>query len=328
MDELLAEMSGPAFWDDGRAAEVHLAELGEASRRVDRCEGLLRPMDELRALVERIVERHERRLLQEATRLYHQIERDLAFAELESYFGAPEEWGDAYVIVRTAPGDTQALHWAAQLVEAYSGWAARRGLACAVVDEAPPDSGEWRVTLAIEGSGAYGLLRSERGTHRFAEVVREGEARRKHVAQVRVDVLPMLEADTLRIASSDIAVDSRPVHSRGRKLRKLRHEARAIYLPSGATALVTTDGDAAAAEALALALLRSQLFGERTTAGEALEAAPPWGSVARAYQLSRRSSVKDPRTGVTHPSPREVFEGDIDRFIAGYLKKRAAQMTH
>jgi hypothetical protein len=35
----------------------------------------------------------------------------------------------------------------------------------------------------------------------------------------------------------------------------------------------------------------------------------PWGSVARAYQLSRRSQVKDLRTGMVHPQPRAVFEG-------------------
>ena len=64
-------------------------------------------------------------------------------------------------------------------------------------------------------------------------------------------------------------------------------------------------------------------FAERA-GGDGVEAAPPWGSVARAYQLSRRSSVKDPRTGVIHPQPRAVFAGDIDRFIAGYLEKRRA----
>jgi hypothetical protein len=33
MEELLAEMSGPTFWDDSRAAEAHLAELGGAAGR-------------------------------------------------------------------------------------------------------------------------------------------------------------------------------------------------------------------------------------------------------------------------------------------------------
>jgi ATP-dependent Clp protease ATP-binding subunit ClpC len=325
MDELLTEMSGPAFWDDARAAEARLAELGEMSRRVDRCESLLRPLDELRALLERVAERHERRLIPEANRLYAQVERELTFAELESYFTRPEEQGDAYLIVRAVSGDAQAPHWAAQLADAYVGWAARRGLDCAVVDEAPADAAEWRTTLAIEGSGAYGLLQSERGTHRFAEIVQVGPARRKHVAQVRVDVLPMLAEEALRLPPADIALESRPLHARGRKLRKLRGEARVVHLPSGATAQVACDGDPSAAEALALALLRGRLFVDRADVGDGVEAAPPWGSVARAYQLSRRSAVKDPRTGVVHPQPRAVFEGDIDRFIAAYLKRRAAR---
>jgi ATP-dependent Clp protease ATP-binding subunit ClpA/protein subunit release factor B len=330
MDELLTEMSGTSFWDDGRAAQERLAELGEVSRRVDRYEGLLRPMDDLRALVERIAERHERRLLPEANRLYRQIERDLAFAELEGYFAGPADWSDAYVRIQTAPGDTRAAHWAAQLVEMYVKWAARRGFACAVVDEAPADSGEWRATLAIEGNGAYGLLRGEHGTHRFAEIVGSGETRRKQVAQARVEVLPLLEdagagreSGAPRLSPADVSIEARPLHARGRKLRKLRAEARAVHMPTGITVVAAGDGEAAAAEALARSLLRGRLFVERVTPSDALAAEPPWGSVARAYQLSRRSSVRDRRTGVVHGNPRAVFEGDIDRFIVGFLKRRA-----
>ena len=86
---------------------------------------------------------------------------------------------------------------------------------------------------------------------------------------------------------------------------------------------------AALALALAQALLRARVFVERSApAGDgahlpAPAAAPPWGSVARAYQLSRRSIVKDLRTGVIHSQPRAVFEGDLDPFIGAYLRKRA-----
>jgi protein subunit release factor B len=255
-----------------------------------------------------------------------QIERDLTFAELETHFAAPEEWGDAYVVVQTQPGDSRAPHWATQLVEIYIAWAARHGFGCMVVDEAPPEDGEWRITLAVEGNGAYGLLQAERGTHRFAEIVPVGEARRKHVAQVRVEVLPVLGKDALRMPPGEISVDSRPLHARGRRLRKLRGEARAVHQPTGTAAQVASDSDTKDAESLALALLCGRLYveraAERSVRLNAPAADPPWGSVARAYQLSRRSSVKDPRTGVAHPQPRAVFAGDIDRFIAGYLQMR------
>jgi peptide chain release factor 2 len=146
------------------------------------------------------------------------------------------------------------------------------------------------------------------------------------VAQVRVDVLPMLGKDALRIPPGEISVDSRPLHARGRRLRKLRGEARAVHQPTGRAAQVASDGDTADAEALAVALLCGRLYversAERSVRSNAPTADPPWGSVARAYQLSRRSSVKDPRTGVAHAQPRAVFAGDIDRFIAGYLRKR------
>ncbi|HWQ14811.1 MAG TPA: AAA family ATPase [Roseiflexaceae bacterium] len=322
MDELLAAMSEPAFWDDGRAAEAQLTELGEVSRRVDRGEELRRRADELRALVERITAHYERRLLPEAARLYQHLERDLAFAELESYFSAPEEWGDAYLVIQTAPGDARAPHWAAQLLEAYEHWAGRCGLSCAVVDEAPADEGIWRTTLLVEGSGAYGLLQSERGTHRFAEMVRGADSRRKQVSQVRVDVLPALEESRLRLGPGEVSVEARPLRERGRRLRKLRSEARAVHIASGAAAVVACDTDVSAAEAQARALLRGRLFVARAAAAAGLDADPPWGSVVRAYQLARRSLVKDPRTGVSHSDLRAVLAGGIDPFIAAYLQMR------
>jgi ATP-dependent Clp protease ATP-binding subunit ClpA/protein subunit release factor B len=323
MDELLAEMSGPAFWDDGRTTEERLTELGEISRRLDRSQELTRIMNDLRVTLARIAERHERRLLPEAFRLSEQLERDLSFAELEGYFVEPKEWGDAYVVISTALGDKSATRWAAQLVDMYLGWARQHGLNGNVVDETPDDSDEWRMTLAIEGYGAYGLLQAERGTHRFAEIVRVGETRRKQVTQVRVEILPVVEENAIRIPTGDQAVDSRPLQSRGRRLRRLRSEARAVYLPNGATAVVTSDSDPATAEALAVSLLRGRLLLARANSGGGLEADAPWGAVARAYQLSRHSTVKDPRTGVAHRYPRAVFDGDLNRFIEGYLRKRS-----
>ncbi|NJO85275.1 MAG: PCRF domain-containing protein [Blastochloris sp.] len=280
-------------------------------------------MSDLRTLLGRIAERHERRLLPEAVRLSEQLARELSFAELEGYFVGPEEWGDAYIVISTAPGDTSAARWAAQLVDMYVAWARRHGMTSSVVDETPDDSGEWRLTLMIEGHGAYGLLQAERGTHRFAEIVRAGDTRRKQVSQVRIEVLPLVEESTIRIPAGDQAIDARPMQSRGRRLRRLRSEARAVYLPSGAVATVTSDGDPARAEALAVSILKARLRLARASVGNGLEADPPWGSVARAYQLSRHSVIKDPRTGVAHQHPRAVFEGDLNRFIEGYLRKRS-----
>ncbi|MBC8163128.1 MAG: AAA family ATPase [Roseiflexaceae bacterium] len=321
MDELLAEMSGPAFWDDSRAAEERLSELSEVSQRVDRGDDLRRALEDLETTVARIAERHERRLIPEAARHLAQLEHDLDFAELEQYFGAPEEWGDAYLTISTAPGDAEAARWASQLIELYTTWAAQHDFVCGTIEEASVDSGEWRATLLVEGRGAYGLLQSERGTHRFAELVQAGEARRKQVTQVRVELLPVLEESALRLPPNELVVDVRSIHERGRRLRRLRAEGRAVHQPSGLSAVAATDTDAAGAETLVLALLRGKLAAARREPG-GLQAAPPWGSVARTYQLSRRSQVKDPRTGLANSNLRAVFAGDIDAFIAAYLRHR------
>jgi peptide chain release factor 2 len=142
---------------------------------------------------------------------------------------------------------------------------------------------------------------------------------------VRVDVLPAIEESRLKLGAAEIAIESRALRERGRRLRKLRSEVRATHIASGTAAAVACEAEIAAAEARARAVLRGRLFIERAAAG--LPASPPWGSVVRAYQLSRRSLVKDPRTGITHRDPRAVFEGDIDRFIAAFLKLKAERQA-
>ncbi|HEY1011590.1 MAG TPA: AAA family ATPase, partial [Herpetosiphonaceae bacterium] len=182
---LMEEMSGPAFWDDPAHAQAQMAELGEVARRVDRCDDLLRLNDELQHLLERVRDGRERRLFPELLHVAGRLERDLRFAELELYFRAPEEWGDALLV---AESGADAGRWLRQIIGSYQAWAKAKGFEAEVVDEAPPDEPRARATLRISGAGAYGLLRDEAGTHRIAET--GGEPRRKQVSQVVVTVLP------------------------------------------------------------------------------------------------------------------------------------------
>jgi ATP-dependent Clp protease ATP-binding subunit ClpA/protein subunit release factor B len=315
--ELMEEMSGPAFWDDPNHAQSQLAELGEVARRVDRCDDLLRLHDEVEHLLERVRERRERRMFPELLRVAARLERDLRFAELEMRFRSPEDWGDAYMVLESG---AEGQRWVRQLASTYLTWAQAKNFEASVVEESAPDDSQARVTLQISGSGAYGLLRGEMGTHRIAET--GGEPRQKSVTQVLVSVLPVPGENAPRPPAVELDIGTTPVRAVGQFLRKLRSAGRAIHTPSGTAALVTTTTERAARE-LAVQLLHARLLWTRLD--DPLDsAADPWGSVVRAYHFAKRSYIKDPRTNVTSSNPRDVLNGGLDAFIEAGLRERGA----
>jgi peptide chain release factor 2 len=47
-----------------------------------------------------------------------------------------------------------------------------------------------------------------------------------------------------------------------------------------------------------------------------------WGHQIRSYVLQPYQLVKDLRTGVTSTAPSDVFDGDLDKFMAAALSQR------
>ncbi|MBA3468233.1 MAG: AAA family ATPase [Herpetosiphonaceae bacterium] len=318
--ELMAEMSSPSFWDDPANAQLQLADLGEVARRVDRCDDLLRLYDEVEHLLERVRDRRERRMFPELLRVATRMQRELRFAELELCFRTEEDWNDAYVVVES---NAAGLRWVRQLTTTYIAWAQSKRLETEVVEETTPDDLQARVTLHISGSGAYGLLKGEMGTHRIAET--SGESRQKAITQVLVMVLPVPTETMAKLPVVELDVACTPVHAVGQFLRKLRASARAIHTPTGAAALATAPTERAARE-LALQLLHARLLWSRLD-GPLTAAADPWGSVVRTYHFAKRSYIKDPRTNVTSTNPREVLNGGLDIFIEAVLRERSKDLN-
>lgn len=312
--ELMAEMSGPSFWDDHEHAQQQLAELGDVARRVDRCTDLMRLYDNVEHVLERVREHRERRLFPELLRVTARFERELRFAELETLFQHEHDWSDAYLILES---EAKGLRWLRQVASMYLQWAQHKQFEASVIEESVSDDPQPRITLHISGNGVYGLLRGEHGTHRISEIT--GESRRKTVTQVLVTVLPVPNDDTLNLHPVETDIAASPVHGTGQFVRKLRWAARAIHTASG-TAAFATLGSEKAARDLALNVLRARLVASRLN-GHHHNGDDIWGSVVRAYHFGKRSTIKDPRTNVTSTNPRDVLNGNLDPFIEACLRR-------
>ncbi len=328
MNDLIAEMSEPAFWDDPPAAEAKLATLGDLTRKVDVCEGLRRAAEDLESVLELIVEEGKTQLIGEAARRYRYLLRELPRAELDLLLTGPWDTHDAFLTIHVAPDDTDAAEWAESLARMYLGWAGRRRFETTVIDETRDHAGHLQsFAVAIRGHGAFGLLKGETGAHRRLQHREDGGRQALHA---RVEVIPDIGLGEMdAVPPDDVRVQSQVIGDRGEFLRRLRSQAEAVHLPSETVVTLTNDRTPDENSELCRHLLRVRLTyearGVERPAPSPME--PFWGAVVRTYSVYKDQYVKDTRTGVTETHIRRVLEGQIDSFLEAYLRAAVGPET-
>ena len=312
-DELLEDMAAPAFWDNPGAAQQQLLELSDVARRVDRCHDLLHLYDQSFQLFEK-VQNGDRQNFPEVVRLAWRLEQQLRLTELELLFHDPEDWHDAIMVFEHSSG--AGVQWVHQLVQTYLAWAEKHDIDTIVIDETAADDLHPRVSVRFNGSGSFGLLRSEAGTHRISEREETTPAQRQ-ITQITVQVLPVPGDDIPPLAKLDLDLSVHQVLAEGRWIRRLRCAARATHVPSGLAAMVISNNERQARQN-ALLILQARLIAAHLQSRLQVEN-EAWGSVVRTYSFGKRAYVKDPRTGISTNNPRDVLEGQLDMFIEAAL---------
>ncbi len=282
--ECLARSNAPDFWDNRPAAfgildVIHRLEkvLGDLDRLTPSIAVTKRNPNPARA--EEFVTAHELEL----QRLRFLVDcGDLA---------------DALVTLTRVKSQAGGVGGVERLARMYQGLAKRRGLTFRVLDDRcggnPPED---TITAAIEGAGAFALLRSETGLHQLTD----GRDTRRSGARdlVRVEVL-RASAQAPEFPASELKLEKRRLKgASGRLLKRPEIELHLVHLPSMAAVHATTRADAI--DDLK-ALLRARL--ERGT--------PPEPAVVRRYQLGPSPLVRDRRTGQS--------TGRLDKIMSGYL---------
>ncbi len=303
-DDLRREMTRPTFWDDATRSTAALRELARVTHLIDRHKGMERKIEEALLLVDLVTGGRKERQ-GELERRIHEMEELSEGVELETVLTDPGDARAAYLVVAAAQRGAAAQEWAAALLKMYRRWARHRGYESELQGERLSVGGEGRAAiLRIDGPNAYGLLRSETGTHRRIGS-RAGDGGRE-VTVARVLVLPdpasaeraeepsyrSARADELRFLDKACGVLA---------LRGPRREWR-IYSQLPRDAALT----------LGRELIRG-LAERRASIDDEL------GRVVRNVGLRKQRFVRDPRTGHQVSDVGAVLDGRIDEFILAAL---------
>ena len=272
--------------------------------------------------------------LVEVGEILEKAEESFGRLELQSLLTGPLDHCNAYLSLHAGAGGTESCDWASMLYRMYQRYCERVGYEVELVDIAPGDeAGLTSVTFNVKGTNAYGFLKAERGVHRLVRISPFDSNSRRHTSFVSLDVIAELNDEIdIEIKEEDLDISTyRSGGAGGQHVNKTDSAIRIRHIPTGIVVACQAERSQHKNRARAMSVLKAKLYEyEQDRKRETMEkfygekGAIAWGSQIRSYVLQPYTMVKDLRTGVQTGNVQAVLDGDIEKFIDGWLKWNSA----
>lgn len=328
--ELEKTMEEPTFWDDAERSGKAMQELKNLKATVDTCNSLSQKYEDIETLIEMAYEEEDQALADEIGQELSEFNDELENIRISTLLSGEYDKDNAILSLHAGAGGTEACDWAGMLYRMFTRWAEKKGFSIEVLDYLDGDeAGIKSVTVQINGMNAYGLLKSEKGVHRLVRISPFNAAGKRQTSFVSCDVMPDIEEDIdIEIKDEDIRIDTyRSSGAGGQHINKTSSAIRITHFPTGIVVQCQNERSQFQNKDKAMQMLKAKLYllkqqeqMEKASGirGEVTDIA--WGNQIRSYVLQPYTMVKDTRTDVETANVDAVLDGDIDRFINGYLK--------
>lgn len=331
LKELEIEVARPDLWDDQEAAKKLTAEYSNIKGDIDGFDALGRELEDAEVLHELAREMDDETQEGDIAEACAHISDRLRQLELRSLFTGEHDEADCIVQINAKDGGVDAQDWAEILLRMYSRWAERRGIGFEVDEISPAtEAGIMSAEFTLTGRYAYGLMTSERGTHRLVRISPFDNQGRRQTSFAAVQVWPVMDAPDIEINESDVEMQVfRASGAGGQHVNKTSSAVRLIHKPSGLVASSQEERSQLQNREKAMNRLKAMLAAkiEEEHAAEldriaGRQAQVGWGSQIRSYVVQPYQMVKDLRTEVETSQIDAVLDGDLDEFMEGYLRWR------
>ena len=321
------------------------AELGRVVERFRRHRGLLKRIEEDKALLHEEDEELKKMALEEIANLSkekEELEQELIVSLLPK---DPNDEKNIVMEIRAGTGGEEAALFAADLFRMYAKYAEMNHWHVEILTQHLTGVGGFKEIIAlIEGKGVYSKLKYESGVHRVQRVPVTESQGRIHTSAVTVAVLPEAEEVEVEIDPKDLRIDVyRASGPGGQHVNKTDSAVRITHLPTG---IVTTCQDEKSQhknKAKAMKVLRARLFDlqrQRQQEEISQKRRSQVGTGDRSERVRTynfpQGRITEHRIGLTLYKLEEVLEGNvgeiIDSLIAHYqaevLQQKEAVANH
>ena len=323
-------MEAPDFWDDAEVSQKKMKELKDMKDDMETYQNLVTQMEDMETMIEMGYEENDPALIPEIQEMLDEFQKDFDNIRIKTLLSGEYDSENAIIKLNAGAGGTEACDWCSMLYRMYSRWADKKGFTLEVLDYLDGDeAGIKSVTFQVNGTNAYGYLKSEKGVHRLVRISPFNAAGKRQTSFVSCDVMPDIEEDLdVEINEDDLRIDTyRSSGAGGQHINKTSSAIRITHIPTGIVVQCQNERSQFQNKDKAMQMLKAKLYllkqqenAEKAAdiRGEVTEIG--WGNQIRSYVMQPYTMVKDHRTGVETGNVDSVMDGKIDIFINGYLK--------
>ena len=329
LERLQAQIESPGFWDDQDTSQKVMKRSRQLEAKIERYQKMVSSWEDMVTICEMAMEENDESMLDELKSGYDELETKMEEARLETLLTGEYDANNALVSFQAGAGGTEAQDWCQMLYRMYTRWAERHGYTYKILDYLDGDeAGLKSASIMIEGTNAYGFLKSESGVHRLVRVSPFDAAGRRHTSFSAVEVIPEITDDVeVDIRPDDIEMQVfRSSGAGGQHINKTSSAVRLIHKPSGIVVSCQTQRDQFQNKEQCMKMLRSKLVEikerehfEKISDIKGVQQKIEWGSQIRSYVFMPYTLAKDTRTAYEMTNINAVMDGDIDGFINAFL---------
>ncbi len=330
---LEAETAQPDFWSEAERAKRESQQLSELRKEHDAWSLLRVDVDDVIDLLTMAEEEGDDSITQDVEHRLSELEQRYLEMEFALLFSGEHDAKNAIVAVHAGAGGTDAQDWAEMLLRMVLRYAERKSWHTTLVEESRGgEAGIKSATMIVRGRFAYGHLKSEHGVHRLVRQSPFNADALRQTSFALIEVVPEIDEDvSVDIDPKDLRIDTFMSGGKGGQSVNTTYSAvRIVHLPTNITVSCQNERSQTQNKDMAMKILRSKLVKRREEAlqnekqqlrGEFKSA--EWGNQIRSYVLHPYKMVKDHRTDVETSDPDAVLNGDLDKFVEGYLRWQA-----